>query len=284
MHIASPNLSQQDNCTMTSLDSRFAGSIPDIYDHYLGPVIFQPYAEDLAARVANAQPKSVLEIAAGTGVATRALLKLLPADARVTATDLNQPMLDYAARNSPPARTIWRQADAMALPFENASFDTVVCQFGVMFFPQRPAAYREAHRVLKAGGRFIFNVWAPIEKNDFADVVTIAVAGLFPDDPPSFFARIPHGYHDQDLIRRDLEAAGFSGVKIQTVEGASIAASPLHAATGFCQGTPLRNEIEARETGRLTEATEAAASALAARFGEKQISGRIEALVIEAVK
>ena len=269
---------------MTSLDAQFAGSIPEIYDRYLGPVIFQPYADDLAARLADTQPSSVLETAAGTGIVTRAILKALPADATVTATDLNQPMVEYAAKNTRSSRVTWRRADAAALPFENDSFDCVICQFGVMFFPDKGAAYREALRVLKPGGRFVFNVWGPIGQNDFADIVTNAVAALFPNDPPRFFARIPHGYYDTDVIRGDLYAAGFSSVAIGTVEHAGRAASARHAATGFCQGTPLRNEIEARDPSRLTEATDAAAAALAERFGEGPITGGLQALIIEATK
>jgi ubiquinone/menaquinone biosynthesis C-methylase UbiE len=269
---------------MTNLDSRFAGSIPEIYDRYLGPVIFQPYADALAARVNNSRPSSVLETAAGTGILTRAMLQVLPETIGIIATDLNQPMLDYAAKNTPFSRATWRQADAMALPFEDESFDIVVCQFGVMFFPDKPAAYREARRVLRAGGRFLFDVWGSIENNDFADVITSAVAQLFQNNPPDFFPRVPHGYCDEGLIRRHLKTAEFSEVSMQIVQHTSRAASALQTAIGFCQGTPLRNEIEARDASRLTEATEAAAAALGHRFGNGPIAGKLQALVIEAVK
>ena len=267
---------------MGSSDNQFAGSIPEIYDRYLGPVIFQPYADDLARRVAARSPQAVLETAAGTGIVTRAMVAALPDSAAVTATDLNQPMLDYAARQTPSARVTWRQADALSLPFDDGAFDAVVCQFGVMFFPDRIAAYREARRVLKQDGAFLFNVWGPLARNEFADVATKAVAALFPDDPPSFFSRVPHGYHDVPLIERDLRAAGFSHVTTQTLDVDGTAASPRHAATGFCQGTPLRNEIEARDPARLSEATEAAAAALAARFGSGAIHGNLQAHVIAA--
>ena len=189
----------------------------------------------------------MLETAAGSGVVTRALAPMLSPDARYVATDLNQPMLDYAAtRQGRDDRISWRKADAQALPFEDATFDLVCCQFGVMFFPDRPSAYREARRVLKPGGAFLFNAWDRIEENVFADDVTNALAEFFPNDPPRFMARTPHGYHDTALIRSDLAKAGFSNVTIETRAEQSRAPSPRHAAIAYCQGTPLRNEIEAR--------------------------------------
>jgi ubiquinone/menaquinone biosynthesis C-methylase UbiE len=267
---------------MGDRDTQFAGSIPELYDHYLGPVIFQPYADDLARRIATLRPQAVLETAAGTGIVTRAMLKALPQSAAVTATDLNQPMLDHAARQTPPSRVTWRQADALHLPFDGGSFDAVVCQFGAMFFPDKIVAYREARRMLKQGGAFVFNVWGPIARNEFADGVTQAVAALFPHDPPSFLPRIPHGYHDVDVIARELESAGFASVNIETLDVEGRAQSAQHPAIGFCQGTPLRNEIEARDPARLGEATEAATAALAARFGSGTVHGNLQALIIEA--
>jgi len=172
----------------------FAGSIPEIYDRLLVPVIFEFYAQDLAGRIAAAQPRDVLETAAGTGVLTRALAARLPERARIVVTDLIQPMIDYARRQSPDGgRTEWLQADALALPFPEASFDAVACQFGVMFFPDQRRGYEEARRVLRLNGRFVFSVWGGIGENDFPHVVTEAVAALFPGDPPRFLARIPYG-------------------------------------------------------------------------------------------
>src|ERR1043166_1746092 len=269
---------------MGNRDTQFAGSIPELYDHYLGPVIFQPYADDLARRIATLRPQAVLETAAGTGSVTRALIEDLPDAVALIATDLNQPMLDYAARQTPSSRVAWQQGDALHLPFDDGAFDAVVCQFGAMFFPDKPAAYREARRVLKQGGVFLFNVWGPIARNEFADGVTQAVAALFPDDPPSFLPRIPYGYHDVDVITRELESAGFASVKIETLDVEGRAQSARHPAIGFCQGTPLRNEIEARDPARLGEATDAAAAALAARFGSGAIRGNLQALIIEAQK
>ena len=226
----------------------------------------------------------MLETAAGTGIATRALVRALPSGVRIVATDLNRPMLGFAASRTDAANVTWRQADALTLPVGEGTFDAVACQFGAMFFPDKVAAYREACRVLRPGGRFLLNVWDRIEHNELAYLVTEAVASLFPEDPPLFLARTPHGYHDADTILDELRAAGFVGVAIETVERHSRAASPRHPAVGFCQGTPLRIEIEARDPGRLGEATDAAARAVAARFGDGPLEARIQAHVIVATR
>jgi ubiquinone/menaquinone biosynthesis C-methylase UbiE len=270
---------------MSETDKVFAGSIPELYDRFLVPLIFEYYAHDLATRVAQANPTNVLETAAGTGALTREMAASLPAHVAVTVTDLNQPMLDHAAaRLRHDRRFVWRQADALALPFADQTFDVVACQFGVMFFPDKIKGYAEARRVLRPSGRFIFNVWDRIEENDFALVVTDALATVFPQDPPRFMARTPHGYHDVARIRADLTAAGFGSIAIETLVSTSRASSPRDAAIAFCQGTPLRNDIEARDAARLEEATQAAADALARRFGHGAIEGRISAHVITAVR
>jgi ubiquinone/menaquinone biosynthesis C-methylase UbiE len=268
---------------MAATDKLFAGSIPEIYDRFLVPLIFESYADDLAVRVAELKPQSVLETAAGTGVLTRALAARLPARAHIVATDLNQPMLDRAASRQPDyPRIVWRQADALQLPFEDKLFDVVTCQFGVMFFPDKIQGYREARRVLKSGGRFLFNVWDQISKNEFAEVITHTLASLFPHDPPCFLARTPHGYHNLLMIRDELAAARFASILVETLDAVSGARSPRDAAIAYCQGTPLRNEIEGRDPSRLEEATHEAAEALARRFGPGLIEGRTRAHVVTA--
>jgi ubiquinone/menaquinone biosynthesis C-methylase UbiE len=271
--------------TMAATDKLFAGSIPEIYERYLVPLIFEAYAQDLAGRLARIEPRDVLETAAGTGVLTRAITSRLPAHVRVVATDLNQPMLNHAkSLQSHDDRIKWKQADALALPFEDQTFDVVACQFGVMFFPDKVAGYKEARRVLKPGGRFFFNVWDRISENEFADVVTEALATIFPQDPPRFMARTPHGYHDVKKIGEELTAAGLADFSIDTVDHKSRASSPRDPAIAYCQGTPLRNEIEARDASRLEEATRAAADALARRFGNGPVEGRIRAHMVTAVR
>ena len=265
-------------------DRQFAGSIPETYDRYLGPLLFEPYARDLAARLAALAPARVLETAAGTGVATRALARALPAGAAIVATDLNRPMLDLAAARMETAEVTWQQADALALPFGDGAFDAVACQFGAMFFPDKAAAYREARRVLRRGGRLVLSVWDRIESNELAHVVDGAVAAQFPEDPPRFLARVPYGYHDADAIIDELRAAGFVEVAVETVARRGRAPSPLHAAVGFCQGTPLRAEIEARAPGRLGGVTDEAARAVAARFGDGPVDSGMQAHVIVATR
>ena len=190
-------------------DGIFAGSIPKLYEELMVPLIFQPYADDLATRLASRKLSRVLEIAAGTGVVTRRLASALPDDVSIVATDLNRPMLDMAAAIGTSRPVEWRQADAMRLPFGDGEFDAVVCQFGVMFFPSKSKAFSEARRVLREGGVLLFNVWDRLEENEFAHTVTNALASLFPEDPPRFMARTPHGYFDLALVEHDLQGGGY---------------------------------------------------------------------------
>jgi len=262
--------------------SAFVGSIPILYDRTLVPMFFEPYADDLASRLGNLNRGRLLELAAGTGVLTRALARTLPSAVEIVATDLNQPMLDLAASRLSGRAVEWRQADATSLPFADGAFDAVLCQFGVMFFSDKARAFREAWRVLKPGGRFLFNVWTDIAENDFANVVTKAVASLFPNNPPLFFAQVPHGYHDEAKIREALNAVGLGQINIEIVERRSCAESARAAAIGLCQGTPLRNQIEDRDPSHLDEATAAATKALSKTFGHGVIDARMRALVVEA--
>lgn len=269
--------------TRTNPDAVFAGSVPALYDAHLVPMIFEPYATDLVDRLAKRPSRRVLEVAAGTGALTRAMVAALPAATEVVATDLNPAMLEQAATRGTARPVAWRQADAMALPFDDAAFDAVVCQFGAMFFPDRGAAFAQIRRVLQPGGRFLFNVWDRLEDNEFAAAVTDALAALFPDDPPRFMARTPHGYHDPAQIARDLAAGGFAHPPaIATVAARSRAASSREVAVAYCQGTPMRGEIEARDPTGLERATEAAAAMIARRFGDGAVDGRIQALVVAA--
>lgn len=262
-------------------DKVFAGPIPSMYETYLVPLLFEPYAADLARRLASRSPGRVLEVAAGTGVVTRALASALPERVSIVATDLNQPMLDQASTLGTQRPVEWRQADAMQLPFQDGTFDAVVCQFGVMFFPDKATAFSEAHRVLRPGGVLIFNVWDRIAENEFADTVTAALTSLFPADPPRFLARTPHGYHERARIEHDLVSGGFTAPpEIVTLAARSLARSPRDPAIAFCQGTPLRSEIEARDASRLGEATDVAAAAIGRRFGRGAVDGKMQAHVI----
>jgi SAM-dependent methyltransferase len=261
-------------------DVAFAGSIPQLYDELLVPLLFEPYATELAARAAALAPADVLEVAAGTGALTRALARALPAGARLTATDLNQPMLDRAAAVAAARPVAWRRADALALPFAEASFDLVACAFGAMFFPDRPRAFAEARRVLRPGGALLVATWDRLETCELEAAVTDALAEVFPADPPRFLARTPHGYFDPAAITTDLAAAGFPArAEVEVLPARCPAVSPLAAATALCQGTPLRNEIEARGAPGLDAATRACAAALARRYGPDPFETRMQALL-----
>ena len=251
---------------MKASDTGFGGSIPTLYHDHLGPLLFEPYAEDLAERAARLAPGRILETAGGTGIVTEALVEALP-DTELVATDLNQAMLDVAAARIRSPTVTFRQADAQVLPFPDAEFDLVVCQFGAMFFPDRVGAYREARRVLRPGGTFLFNVWDRLDANPASQAVAEAVAALFPEDPPSFLARVPFGYHDKGRVEADLRSAGFADIDAETVAKRSCGAA-ADVAPGLCQGSPLRAEIEARAAGRLDEATHAAAAALVPHCGD----------------
>ncbi|MDH4091558.1 MAG: methyltransferase domain-containing protein [Cyclobacteriaceae bacterium] len=269
----------------SAIDKAFDGSIPKIYDTLLVPLIFESYATDLVQRLGSRSIFSMLELAAGTGVLTRALATKLPPEVAIVATDLNQTMIDQAIAIGTTRFVEWKQADVMQLPFEDSTYDAVVCQFGAMFFPEKSKAFSEVHRVLKPGGVFIFNVWDRIEENEFADTITTALEAVFPLDPPRFLVRTPHGYHDCNLINKDLANAGFtSKPEIETVEARSKATSNQIPAIAYCQGTPFKNEIESRDAAKMREAIDAAAAAIGRRFGLKNVDGKIQAHVVTVEK
>ncbi|MEO7996468.1 MAG: class I SAM-dependent methyltransferase [Gemmatimonadaceae bacterium] len=266
-------------------DFAFGSSISEVYERLLVPMIFRPYADDLAARLLPRTRATavlrVLEIAAGTGAVTRAMAAAFPEQVEIVATDLNQTMLDRAIHVGVDRPVEWRQANAMSLPFADEAFDVVVCQFGVMFFPDKAKAFAETRRVLRRGGLFLFNVWDRIEDNEFAETVTNSMSQVFPDNPAQFMARTPHGYFDIAQIGNDLRAGGFLGpVDFTTKTSRSRANSARDVAIAFCQGTPLRNEIEARDATRLGEVTNIAERAIAAQFGDNAVEGRIQAIVV----
>lgn len=264
-------------------DAVFAGSVPDAYERFLVPLIFESYADDLATRVAQSSPRSVLEVAAGTGVLTRALSTTLDVDVRITATDLNPGMIERARAVGTSRAVRWEQADVMRLPFDDGSFDAVACQFSAMFFPDRPSAYAEINRVLRDRGTFAFNVWDRIATNEFADTVTSALGELFPEDPPMFLARTPHGYHDEVTIRADLASAGFNEpATIEALERRSRAASADLPAIAYCRGTPLNDELRSRTEHSVDDATAHVTRRLTERFGAADLDSKIRGLVITA--
>ncbi|MEU3499166.1 class I SAM-dependent methyltransferase [Kitasatospora cineracea] len=261
-------------------DRRWSPSMPEAYERYLVPVLFRPFAVDLAARAAASDPRRVLELAAGTGALTSCLLAALPG-AEVVATDLNESMAEFGRARVPGAR--WRQADAQQLPFEDGSFDLVVCQFGAMFFPDRPAAFAEVRRVLVPGGRFLFSTWGPLSGHGFDSATQAGLDRAFPTDPPDFLRTLPHGYHDPALVSADLAAGGLepTGHRPLTLEGTAESAAAV--ATGFLTGTPLRAAVEARGGSPDDPALHAALTAeLTARLGAGRVTAPMTAHLFEA--
>jgi len=263
-------------------NAAFTGNIPQHYDEGLGPILFVDYADDIARRVAAYAPKRVLETAAGTGIVTRRLYDLLP-EAEILATDLNEPMLEWAAKKFKPLdrRVALRPADAMALPFADNLCDAMVCQFGVMFYPDKDKSYREAYRVLMPGGRYIFNVWDSHRHNPFGRIAHEVPASFFPTDPPQFY-QVPFGYHAIDPIKESLLAAGFDDLKIAVVKKQHKLTDAEARARGMILGNPLIDQIKARGGVDPDAVVEAATKALEREFAAKPIP--LQAIVFEARK
>lgn len=267
---------------MKDENAQFAGSIPAAYDRYLGHVLFQPYAEDLVARLHVPENGSVLELACGTGIVTRELRNSLPPTVKLIATDLNEPMFQHAAAKFVKGEAVqWQQADACSLPFGDAMFDAVVCQFGIMFVPDKALAARESRRVLKPGGVFLFNVWDAIEHNELCRIAHETISSYFDEDPPTFY-QVPFGYHDHAEIRRVLTDAGFRDVRIDVVDKVSGASRAEDTATGLAQGNPVSVAIAERDPSLLPVITDAIAAALKDRFGEADVRAPLRAIVAQA--
>ena len=260
-------------------DARWVGSMPEVYDRTLGPVLFAPFAERVAAAALALAPESVLELAAGTGVGTSALVHALT-HARIVATDLNPAMVSWASQRI--NGVTWRQADAQDLDLPDSTFDLVVCQFGVMFFPDKPAAYSEAARVMTQDGALLLTVWDTLDTSEFPRVLVESLAAVLPDNPPSFVARVPHGYADPRLIENDLHVGGLTQVSIDRLVLNSTATSAAALAEGFCLGTPLRFALE--ERGPLKDLTRAVADQMTARLGEGEVTGELSGFIVSARK
>ena len=269
---------------MTNDAAQFIGNIPEHYDKALRPIIFVDYAEDIARRLAALRPSAVLETAAGTGIVTRRLRDLLPTGAALTATDLNQPMLDVAcSKFSASDHVTFQTADAMALPFADACFDAVVCQFGVMFFPDKPKSYREVHRVLKPGGHYLFNVWDAPSYNPFARIAGEVVERFFPVDPPQFYT-VPFSCAQIDPVKEGLLQAGFEKIEISVVAVSKDIPNAGAFARGLVFGNPLADQIRLRGGVDPEQVVEAILGELRRAFGADPARMTLQAMVYSAAK
>lgn len=266
---------------MSNQPSAFVGSIPEFYERYLVPVIFAPYADDLVARVVALAPQRMLEVACGTGAVTRRLLAKLPAGTQLVATDLNQAMIDEAQRRTPDdPRIEWRVADGTALPFGAGEFDAVVCEFGIMFFPDKAAGLRSARSVLKPGGRFLFNVWSDFSRNPFGRISHETIGSFFTSDPPKFY-ETPFGWADPAEIERTARDAGFRTVKVERVAKLARGESTRDWAVGLVSGNPVIGSIT--EQGLDVEAiTDRVAERLREAYTGSPFEGPLEAIVVIA--
>lgn len=267
---------------MADRDAAFVGSIPPNYDHYLGPLFFHGYADDMAARLEVRPGLRVLETACGTGIVTERLLARLAGQGGLVATDLNEPMLAYAAAKlGGAARVEWRPADATKLPFDDRSFDTVVCQFGLMFFPDKAAGMREAFRVLRPGGRFLLSVWDRLEDNPVARITHETVATFFPSDPPQFYT-VPFSLHDLEVVRRLLDGAGFKDVQWERVDKTGVSPSTADAAIGLIEGNPIYRAIMERRSAALADIKATVARNVAAALGDHPLRCPLRSIFFSA--
>ena len=263
-------------------EANFTGSVPEYYDRNLGPVIFEGYASEMAKKAAAHVPRRVLELAAGTGIVTQQLRRALPPQSRLTASDLNPPMLEIARGKLGSRDDVqFQPADATQLPFGDRAFDLVVCQFGVMFFPDRPKSYREVRRVLGPGGRYLLSVWDSLTYNPFGRVAFDAVSKFFPDDPPQFYA-VPFGHNRIDEIRAELSDAGFTDVHAHILRREEPNVDPIAFATGLVLGNPLGEQIRARGTVSTDTVIDALAGALRETLGLPNRTLSTQAIFIEA--
>lgn len=267
---------------MTQTDADFSGKIPETYDAHMVPLFFEPYALDLSDRVAKHEPARILELAAGTGALTRELVHRV-SDVEIVATDLSPAMLDRASRVLKKPDVSFEVADATALPFDDASFDVVVSQFGVMFFPDKIAAFREAHRVLRDGGALLFSIWNSIFKNPVSKVI----AKAFKENSggaPCFLERAVFAYCDDGDIKSDLRAAGFAKIDVFTVAKTTKVHSAAAILDALAGGTPMAADFEHLGRDRGAHVREAIFEALTSAFGDDGFENQMSALVVEVKK
>jgi ubiquinone/menaquinone biosynthesis C-methylase UbiE len=268
---------------MADRNAAFVGDIPKNYDRYLGPMLFHGFADDLAERVKVAAGMRLLETACGTGIVTRRLADRLRGRGSIVATDLNEAMIVHGRTEMPAGagHVEWQPADATSLPFPDRSFDAVVCQFGLMFFPDKAVGIREAFRVLKPGGHYLFNVWDAMDRNSFARITHETVGKFFPTDPPMFYT-VPFSLHDPEPIKKMLVEAGFGQIEVTHLAKQGSSPSAAEATIGLIEGNPILGAIMERRPAALDEIKRATAVAVAAELGDRPVRVPLNAIVFQA--
>ena len=258
----------------------FVGTVPEFYERCLGPVMFSGYAAEMAKRVAARAPKTILETAAGTGAVTRAMLAALPASVHITATDLSADMLQWASQTlGADDRVTLRQADAQALALPDAAFDCMVCQFGVMFYPDKDQSFREAHRVLKPGGHYLFSFWDGLEYNPFARIRTAFLREALGETlPPNVDG--PFTYRI-DAAKASLLAAGFDGIEAAVIRMTREIADPEQFAIGHIRGTSVTSTFEANGVDQARAARDLA-QLFRRELGDRPCQTQTQAIFISA--
>lgn len=265
----------------TAKNISFSGSIPVNYDEGMGDMFFEPYAKEMIKRIVAMQPTDVLEIACGTGRVTKYLSQQLP-NASILATDLNPAMLEFAQKKfSGLSNVRWELADAVSLPFDDALFDCVAVQFGVMFYPDKLQGYKESFRVLKNGGKFIFATWKSFADNPIANLANETARSFFPDDPPGFFL-VPFSYYDKDQIRKELSDAGFRNIQIEDVDLKGPNISAENTARGMLEGSPIINFINEKNPDLLPEIKQKFVDEIMKAYGKENLSIPLGALIVQA--
>jgi ubiquinone/menaquinone biosynthesis C-methylase UbiE len=269
---------------MSNLNSiAYSGTIPQFYDSLLGPLYFQPYAELLGKIIQKLSPTSILELACGTGRLTNEILNRLP-NVQLTATDINPSMLTHAKASIGERKNIqWQIVDAVELPFGSNSFDCIAVQFGVMFYSDKIKAYKAAHNVLKEKGSFVFSAWNKLERNPVAAITQSVIEEFFPVDTPPFY-HFPFRYHDEEVMRSELDAAGFKNISIELHTLKGFVSSAADAAKGLIEGTPAHTAIVERAPELLIPLEKRIEEKLIARYGTSSFEPELEAFVITAQK
>ncbi|MHA1565246.1 MAG: class I SAM-dependent methyltransferase [Alphaproteobacteria bacterium] len=267
-----------------SSHTKFVGSIPQIYDQHLGPLLFEFAAADLAKRVCESIPSAgrILEVACGTGISTDFLWQALSSETEILATDLNDAMLSYAKQKRGALTNVtFQQADAQSLPFDDNAFNAVVCQFGLMFFPEKARAMSEFARVLRPGGLLAFNVWDSLENNRVANIAQETIAGFFETDPPDFL-KVPFGYYEINPIRDLIRDAGLEAPNVHTVSATIERPDALSVARGFVEGNPGILQIRERATADSEDIVKAVAKAIDDTYGPAPLQIPLQKIVFLA--